>query len=404
MTEPAAVEPLAPGTRLLQVGPFKTGTTAIQHVASARRELLAAHGVVYPGRGLNHRWGLAALTGLTWGWARTDATGAPPRHGSELLRELGAASRHARLWLSYERLAVLDDDVATALCERIGGPVHVLVGLRPLRSLLPSEWQQLVKSGRRPGALDDWAGAAMDGIATGSSRFRHLDHLGLVDRWARVVGAGAVTCVVTDPARPEETPQALEALLGLPSGLLQPPTNLGGHRSNRSLTAAEVALLAAVARELRDRGATQADYQEVVGRGVVARLLARRPSATEARMGLGPRAAERARGIDQDVAGRLAGLGVHVRGDLAWYGGASSTGVEAGPRVADLPDSVPLEVAVAAVLGAAESALRVRNAGARVLARRLLRSVAVPRRVGRAGRPLRSGVAASAAGAGPASR
>ncbi|MFT4109973.1 hypothetical protein, partial [Propionicimonas sp.] len=299
MAEPADVPPLAPGSKLLQIGPFKTGTTAIQHVASTRREALAAHGVVYPGRGLNHRWAMASLTGLTWGWARTDATGAPPRHGSDLLRELAAAPRNARIWLSYERLAVLDDEAVAALCARLGGPLHVLVGLRPLRSLLPSEWQQLVKSGRRPGTLDDWAATTMDGIAAGRGRVRHLDHAGLVERWSRAVGPDALTCVVTDPGRAQATPRVVEALLGLPPGLLQPPPGLAGDRSNRSMTADEVALVAAVARELRGRGASREDYQDVVTRGIVSRLLARAPRAGEARMGLGRSVAERARALDR---------------------------------------------------------------------------------------------------------
>ena len=38
------------GTRLLHIGPHKTGTTAIQGALHLARERLTAEGVVYPGR------------------------------------------------------------------------------------------------------------------------------------------------------------------------------------------------------------------------------------------------------------------------------------------------------------------------------------------------------------------
>ena len=41
---------LEPGTRLLHIGPHKTGTTAIQGALHLARGRLAAAGVVYPGR------------------------------------------------------------------------------------------------------------------------------------------------------------------------------------------------------------------------------------------------------------------------------------------------------------------------------------------------------------------
>lgn len=149
---------------------------------------------------------------------------AGPVHGEALLREIGLAPRNARIWISYERLAVLDEAAARHLCEQVGGRLHVLMGLRPLRSLLASEWQQMIKSGRRPGALDEWAQRALDAIGEGTAA-RHLDHAALVERWAAVVGADAVTCIVLDPEHPEILPRAMERLLGLPGGLLDPPAN-----------------------------------------------------------------------------------------------------------------------------------------------------------------------------------
>lgn len=349
---PDAVRPVPAGTRVLQIGPFKTGTTAIQHAASARRAELATRGVVYPGTGLNHRWGCSALVGFQWGWTQAEAETAGPSHGQALLREIRQAPRNARIWISYERLAVLDEAAARRLCEQVGGRVHVVVGLRPLRSLLASEWQQMIKSGRRPGALDEWALRTLDTIGDGTTA-RHLDHAGLVERWVGVVGADAVTCIVLDPEHPQALPRALEGLFGLPGGTLDPPAS--GARANRSLTAAELELVGAVAHELREAGLSRADYMELVGRGMIPRLLERQPGPDEARIRLGTELAALAREVDRTAAGRVRESGVRVVGDLEQY---AESGSDAAPQVVADPSLasglVPVEVAVAALLGAAE--------------------------------------------------
>ena len=54
---------LEPGTRLVHIGPHKTGTTAIQGALHLARERLAAEGVVYPGRGRQPLWPILAVTG-----------------------------------------------------------------------------------------------------------------------------------------------------------------------------------------------------------------------------------------------------------------------------------------------------------------------------------------------------
>lgn len=45
---PAAVTPLPAGTRLLHIGPHKTGTTAIQGALFEAKDALPAHGVEFP--------------------------------------------------------------------------------------------------------------------------------------------------------------------------------------------------------------------------------------------------------------------------------------------------------------------------------------------------------------------
>lgn len=92
---------------------------------------------------------------------------------------------------------------------------------------------------------------------------------------------------------------------------------------------------------------------ELVGRGMIPRLLERRPGPDEARIRLGEAAAARAREIDRAAAGRVR------EGHQAGRPGRlrDQPRVQAIPRVpiriADHPDA-RVEVAVAAVLGAAE--------------------------------------------------
>lgn len=363
-----------PGTRLVQIGPFKTGTTAIQHAAASRREDLARLGVVYPGTGLNHRWGCSALVGLTWGWTRADAGSAQPWHGWELQREVRSAPAQARVWISYERLAVLDATQAHRLCDRIGGPVHILIGLRPLRSLLPSEWQQLVKSGRQPGDLDAWARHTLGEVAAGRPRARHLDHGGLVERWAQLVGADSVTCIVLEAADRELLPRSIEALLGLPTGFLVPPDH-DGERSNRSLTASEVALVGAVARSLRDSGLSQREYHSLITRGVTRRILARAPRPDEPRVQLGADVSAAAAEADRTAAGRVRRAAVRVVGDLAEFTAAPKASGNLVGTTLGVGGTIPLAAAVEAVLGAAERTLPngVRSTSSADLVRELLR-------------------------------
>ena len=44
------VETLPEGAVLLHIGPYKTGSTAIQQALFDQRDVLAEHGVLYPGR------------------------------------------------------------------------------------------------------------------------------------------------------------------------------------------------------------------------------------------------------------------------------------------------------------------------------------------------------------------
>ena len=58
---PALLAELPERSRLLHIGLMKTGTTAVQRAANARRPMLLRHGVRYPGTLYNHRQAALAL-------------------------------------------------------------------------------------------------------------------------------------------------------------------------------------------------------------------------------------------------------------------------------------------------------------------------------------------------------
>jgi hypothetical protein len=362
------------GTRVLQIGPFKTGTTAIQHAAASQREAMRELGVLYPGSGLNHRRGCSALVGLTWGWGNARSSKSSAEHGKNLTREIERAGRKTRVWISYERLATLDDHQARELCRRVGGDIHVVVGLRPLAQLLPSEWQQLIKSGRRPGSLDEWARSALGDALVGGSRFRQLDHATVVERWADVVGPQSVTCVVVDRLVPERLPRAMEQILGLPAGLLTVPDEHEGVRTNRSLSIPEARLVEAVADVLREHGVSYTEYSTLIKRGMVERgMLAREPLPGETRPRLGPDVARYAADVTLSAAEHIGTSGVRVIGEMTDYAsarvvaespaeaeGIAGAHADAGEGHVDGAsggETIPLDLAVRAVVGVAKQRL-----------------------------------------------
>src|SRR5450755_705944 len=125
---------LEAGTRLLHLGPNKTGTTAIQGAFHVARERLAAHGVVYAGP---ERQPLLAALAVTGQPALRGGLQPDMAHWKELACEVGDADGQ-RVVVSSEFLAGADDAAARRIIEDLGGSrVHVVVTLRPLTRVLP---------------------------------------------------------------------------------------------------------------------------------------------------------------------------------------------------------------------------------------------------------------------------
>ena len=307
-------DPLPDGAVLLHIGIPKTGTTALQRAAAARRRELLAEGLLYPGRGVNHREAVCALMGRTVGWR--DAGGAVPGAGHWRRLRRQVRSHRGRVLISHEFAAESDHDQAARFADQLGERMYVAITLRGFAHLLGSSWQQYVKTGRRKSfpkwlrqVLADQPPRAVAGF------YRRNDQAAIVRRWADVVGADRVVVVVADKTQPGLLTDGFEDLLGLSRGLLQ--ADRDGFSSNRALSWPEAELLRRLNRSV---GRSQLDwpaYDTLVRNGGVARLLERRqPRKSETPVALPAWAAGQATEVAARYADEIAAAGVRVVGDL----------------------------------------------------------------------------------------
>ncbi|MGW1497629.1 hypothetical protein ACWCQW_03390 [Streptomyces mirabilis] len=316
----SAPTPLPPGTRLLHIGPHKTGTTSIQSALFAAKDAMAGHGVDFPAHSrhpMEAALAVCARPGMMGDAKPTE------RHWQRLVDAVHATGRRTSV-VSSEFFADAPDDEAIArIVDDLGrgqvrdrSRVHVLVTLRPLARIMPSQWQQYVQNGLRMG-YEDWLEHMLRKAPyekPNPSFWRRHRHDRLVERWVRVVGAENVTVVVVDDRDRDGLMRTFESLLGLPDGLLVPVPDT----ANRSLTLAETEMLRKLNREFRGNGLPDEVYSRMVRGGAVMHMKnACRPAPDDARITTPRWALEAAAGIGAEMAGRIDGMGVRVLGDPA---------------------------------------------------------------------------------------
>ncbi len=316
------VVPVDPATRLVHIGPHKTGSSAIQNAMHVSRASLAANGVHYAGRGVRPRravWSLG-VRGRPAGSERP-----PLKHWKALLRDIDSA-RGLRVCLSNEDFGRAEPDQIRQVIADLGGAeqVHVVAVARRFDRYLPSQWQERVKAGERAG-YDQWLRTVLDRlgepVAWGDPdstwertnvQYAH-DPLALANRWIDEVGPERFTLVVSDESDRGYLLRVFEQLLGLPPITLVPPAS----GANQSLTWAEVEALAAINAALADRGISRVEAKPLIGRGIAHALKDR------GARGNGPRtpplpqwAGDAVRAFMDDRISTLQNSGVQVIGDL----------------------------------------------------------------------------------------
>ena len=241
---------LEPGEVLLHVGPPKTGTTALQYSLEEARPAMKAQGVLFPGRKQLHWKASCSALGIASTTHPADPP-VPPEVWEKFAARIGR--RRDKAVVSSEQFADATPEQAARIVDDLGGPdkVRVLLTLRPLAMILPSSWQQSLKSGAPkplPGPLrkaksrlvkpyDDWLRETLDG--KNATFWRRFDYPGLMQRWADIVGTDRVATVVVDSGDPLRILRDAEQIIGLEPDTLQRVST----KTNRSLSYEEAALV-----------------------------------------------------------------------------------------------------------------------------------------------------------------
>ncbi len=302
---------LPEGARLVHIGPHKTGTTALQSAFHVARRDAAAQGVHYAGPNRQPMQAAHAITGKPSPYA--DGKTPPRSRWRDLVREVeGAAGQRAVI--SSEGFADADDDgIRTVIGDLGKDRVHVVITLRPLASILPSQWQQYVQGGMTRSYVK-WLDAMLN-PAPGSPLpdfwVRHR-HDALVGRWAAVAGPSNVTVIVADEADRDRQLRRFEALTGLREGTLVPEDDL----SNRSLRLPEVETVRAFNIAYRAAGLGTMLHMKVMRLGAAEHLKRRVPGADEPRIETPAWALQRADAIAREIVDGIARSGVRIVGDL----------------------------------------------------------------------------------------
>ena len=296
---------------LVHVGPPKTGSTTLQASLFAARQRLAAQGVRHAGGSRHPAAAVQAVTNRPSQYA--GGTVPSDWRWRWLAREVRRAAE-PRVVLSSELLADATPEQVRRIVADLGGRrVHVVVTLRSLARLLPSQWQQFVQDGSRA-TFDRWLTRMLQDAHDPRARTfwtRHR-HDQLIRRWADVVGPGHVTAVVVDEQDHAMVLRAFESLLGLQNGTLRAEPSL----ANRSLTLPEVEAVRAFNVAFRSRELPTALLNWTMHFGAGRYMKRRPPEAGAPRVRLPAWAVEPTTAIATEIIQGIETSGVRIVGDL----------------------------------------------------------------------------------------
>jgi hypothetical protein len=310
---------LPPGTRLLHIGPHKTGTTALQIALGKNREAMLAQGVRYVWGGEHLNANLAALAVAKRPTRRfSSAKPVPIEHWTSLIEKVNAAGPLERVAISGEEFCSAPHEVIREIVNGLDHDrIHVVLTLRPLEKIMASQWQQYIQAGAVIKSLEEWLHSAfnneiqIENIRRFWIRHRHDQ---LLQRWVECVGKERISLVVLDEADRGFIFRTFEDLLGLKQGTLITDNRL----VNRSMTLEEAESIRAMYLLLKDQGLGDlADHvrfmispSELIKRN-------RMPHVTESRIELPHWALEKARSISREILDSITAQGVRVIGDPA---------------------------------------------------------------------------------------
>jgi hypothetical protein len=349
---------LPEGSRLLHIGPHKTGTTAVQAALWSARASLREQGVRHAGRSRNPSSAVRAVTEQSSPYSE----GRPPsiRHWRDLVREIRGASE-PRLIVSSEFFAWARPEVIRRIVDDLDpARVRIAVTVRPLARIIPSHWQQNIQAGTVI-PLDAWIeNLFREPDGRPRPRFWWLQrHDELIARWAEVVGPERVTAVVVDDRAHDVVLRAFEHLLGLSDGTLVGDRDL----ANRSLTLPEAEAVRAFNIRFKAERFPRALHARLMRFGAAQVMKQREPAADEPRVELPPQARDRVAAAARGIVAGIEASGVHVIGDLSILAEVPAPRPDAAVPAG--PVAIPPDVAAAMAMGIVASTGAARDAGAR---------------------------------------
>jgi hypothetical protein len=338
------VLPIPEGGALLHVGPHKTGSTAIQDALHQARADLALEGVRYASSSRHDGPGVRWLTGRL-------IPGQDPVRAERMWQQVVEAMRDelfARTVFSSEFLSDATDAHLDTIVGQMGADrLHVVVTLRPLAKILPSQYQQSVHRGM---ILDypTWLDVVLRDLDAERSQtfWRRQRHDRLIRRWVERIGVDHVVAIVADSSDFTMVPRSFEQLLDVSPGTLVDRDVM----VNRSYTLAELELVRGFHAAGREVGLSVGQRHALMAR--TSRFVKERvPEKGEPKLSTPDWAIDEANRVGGEIRDYLASSGVRVIGDPAPLAAA---GYEAATP--DGSVSVPSEVAARFSVGMALAA------------------------------------------------
>jgi hypothetical protein len=233
---------------MLHIGAHKTGTTSLQAALFAASKQLEEQGVinlVADGDETANRAARAVQRLPSSG-----STGAPVDFSVwTTLVDQANAYPHRMISISAEAFAVSESLVIKQIVKDLGlGRLQVVITLRPLGKILPSQWQQDLHGAWLSVEFEEWLKKTLKDVGPikkiGPLQvphqfwFRHR-HDALLQRWIDAVGSDRITLVVADDQRKSSLLENFENLLSLNAGTL---SSIGITR-NQSMTLPEMQIM-----------------------------------------------------------------------------------------------------------------------------------------------------------------
>ena len=307
---------------MLHIGAHKTGTTSLQAALFAASKQLEEQGVINlvadGDETANHA--ARAVQRLP----SSGSAGAPVDYNvwTTLVRQ-AQAHPNQLVSISAEAFAVSESLVIKTIVNDLGlDRLQVVITLRPLGKILPSQWQQDLHGAWLSLEFEEWLKKTLKDVEPVKQIgplqvphqfwFRHR-HDALLQRWIDAVGRDSITLVVADDQRKSSLLEHFEKLLSLSAGTL---TSTGITR-NQSMTLPEMQIMQRYGEllesiELGKKIVAQSRYHKAL------RILRKmRPeNENDARLAVPAWSYERVSEIQHEMVERMQASGVAVIGTL----------------------------------------------------------------------------------------